>query len=201
MSIIITVQTLQKLQPNILIVYTLQIAWMRFNDPHTTKYWSGIITRWSRLPTWQIISQSSIKSHAEHWRWIWDETNLRCNLCRPRGCIQHCQSQLTRSKKFPKYSKQIMKIIESLLVNRRFFRKVGSEIYEGLKNNNKKTGSRRGLCLPSCYLIFIPMTSHTLQTRRFISADDLCIASQSHSEKIEEKPLDALSVFSNYYRN
>ena len=93
----------------------------------------------------------------------------------------------------------IVRIIGSLLENRSFYVEM-----DGRKSRwrNQRNGLPQGSVLaPLLFNIYTNDLPQLQDTRRFIYADDLCIATQSRSFKtIEERLTRALSSLSDYYK-
>ena len=94
----------------------------------------------------------------------------------------------------------MVRIIETLLSNRRFFVEM-----EGRKSRwrNQKNGLPQGSVLsPMLFNIYTNDQPTFNNIRRFIYADDLCLATQDKSfTTIEKRLSDAIEVLSQYYRN
>ncbi|KAI8493396.1 hypothetical protein Bbelb_287930 [Branchiostoma belcheri] len=94
---------------------------------------------------------------------------------------------------------KVVRIIESLLTNRRFFVEM-----DGKRSRwrTQKNGLPQGSVLaPMLFNIYTNDQPTFNNIRRFIYADDLCLATQSKSFKVIEKRLeDALESLSGYYR-
>ena len=95
-------------------------------------------------------------------------------------------------------NKKLLHIIQSLLENRRFFVEMG-----GLKSRwrKQKNGQPQGSVLaPTLFNIYTNDQPEFTHIRRFIYADDLCLATQSNDfETIEKRLSDALCVLTDYY--
>ena len=95
-------------------------------------------------------------------------------------------------------NKKMVDIIRSLLSNRRFFVEM-----DGKKSRwrTQKNGLPQGSVLaPTLFNIYTNDQPEFPNIRRFIYADDLCLATQSTLfETIEERLTDALSVLTRYY--
>ena len=95
-------------------------------------------------------------------------------------------------------NKKIVNIIQSLLENRRFFVEM-----DGRKSRwrTQKNGLPQGSVLaPTLFNIYTNDQPEFADIRRFIYADDLCLATQSRSFKtIERRLTDALETLTEYY--
>ena len=93
----------------------------------------------------------------------------------------------------------IIKIIQSLLTNRRFFIELdGRRSRWRLQKNGLPQGS---VLAPTLFNIYTNDQPHFENIRRFIYADDLCLATQAESlEAIERRLTNALSGLSDYYK-
>ncbi|GFS10999.1 retrovirus-related Pol polyprotein from type-1 retrotransposable element R1 [Elysia marginata] len=94
--------------------------------------------------------------------------------------------------------KKIVSIIQTLLENRRFFVEMdGRKSRWRLQKNGLPQGS---VLAPTLFNIYTNDQPEFDLTRRFIYADDLCLATQSTSfNAIETRLTDALSSLTNYY--
>ena len=96
-------------------------------------------------------------------------------------------------------NKAIVNILRSLLSNRRFFVEM-----DGRKSRwrTQKNGLPQGSVLaPTLFNIYTNDQPEFPNIRRFIYADDLCLATQSTLfETIENRLAEALSQLSTYYR-
>ena len=95
-------------------------------------------------------------------------------------------------------NKKIVSIIQSLLENRRFFVEL-----DGRKSRwrNQKNGLPQGSVLaPTLFNIYTNDQPQFDKIRRFIYADDLCLATKSSSfQTIEERLTNALKDLTEYY--
>ena len=95
-------------------------------------------------------------------------------------------------------NKKILSIIQSLLENRRFFVEL-----DGRKSRwrNQKNGLPQGSVLaPTLFNIYTNDQPQFDMIRRFIYADDLCLATQSSSfQTIEDRLTNALKDLTDYY--
>ncbi len=89
-------------------------------------------------------------------------------------------------------------IIESLLSNRRFFVEMdGKKSRWFIQNNGLPQGS---VLAPTLFNMYTNDQPQFQEINRYIYADDLCIATQSHSfTTIEKRLTDALTSLSDYY--
>ena len=93
----------------------------------------------------------------------------------------------------------VVRIIESLLINRRFFVEMDGKRSRWRRQNN---GLPQGSVLaPMLFNIYTNDQPQFKNIRRFIYADDLCIATQSKSFlAIERRLTNALKSLSDYYK-
>ena len=95
-------------------------------------------------------------------------------------------------------NKTIVNIIKSLLSNRRFFVEMN-----GKKSRwrTQKNGLPQGSVLaPTLFNIYTNDQPEFCNIRRFIYADDLCLATQATTfEVIEQRLTEALGDLTNYY--
>ena len=93
----------------------------------------------------------------------------------------------------------IVHLIASLLTNRRFFVEIdGKQSRWRIQNNGLPQGS---VLAPTLFTIYTNDQPQFQNIRRFIYADDLCLATQSDSfTTIESRLTDALTSLSIYYR-
>ncbi|CAH1242641.1 Hypp6921 [Branchiostoma lanceolatum] len=95
---------------------------------------------------------------------------------------------------------RVVRIIKSLLTNRRFFVEM-----DGKRSRwrAQKNGLPQGSVLaPMLFNIYTNDQPTFNNIRRFIYADDLCLATQAKSfESIEKRLTDALEILSGYYRS
>ena len=96
-------------------------------------------------------------------------------------------------------NKPLVQIIESLLKNRRFYVEMdGKESRWRAQKNGLPQGSVLAPTLFNIYTNDIPQFANV---RRFIYADDLCLATQSNDFKsIEDRLMRALQELSSYYK-
>ena len=93
----------------------------------------------------------------------------------------------------------IVHLIESLLTNHRFFVEMdGRQSRWRIQNNDLLQGS---VLAPTLFNIYTNDQPHFHNIRRFIYADDLCLATQSGSfSAIESGLSNALTALSTFYR-
>lgn len=149
----------------------------------------------SRFSAWKMLHQPDTQPRGVHWRRVWRKTSNRCGLSAAYDTVNH---RLLLQKVLQHKDNKLVKLIESLLQNRRFYVSL-----DGKKSHwrSQKNGLPQGSVLsPLLFNIYTNDQPILLSAKHFIYADDLAIAVQSRTfETVENLLENALSEMSTYY--